>query len=146
MSYVNSPKVEYTPDGRPPERRDWRHLSIRLGILFIFILGLVLNLYAFKTGNLVNLVAGTNGVAQGIILDTEGHPISDATITLASAPEARANTQADGSFVLENVPTGDQYLIVVHNGVGEGFVVSIEQAGVTQIGTLNYRAKPAIWN
>ncbi|MBK8987428.1 MAG: carboxypeptidase regulatory-like domain-containing protein [Chloroflexi bacterium] len=146
MSYVNSPKVEYTPDGRPPERKDWRHLSIRLGILFIFILGLALNLYAFKAGNLVNLAAGTNGVAQGIILDTQGQPIPNATIALASAPEARTSTQADGSFTLENIPTGDQYLIVVHNGIGEGFVVAIQPAGVTQIGTLSYEAKPAVWN
>lgn len=146
MSYVNSPKVQYTPDGRPPERRNWRRLLIRGGILTIFILGLVLNLYAFKTGNLLNLLAGTNGVVQGTIINIQGQPIAGATITLASAPETQASTQPDGSFNLSNVPTGDQYLIVASEGVGQGYVITIQTDGVTQVGALRYEALPEAWN
>lgn len=146
MSYVNSPKVQYTPDGRPPERRNWRHLIIRGGIFAIFILGLALNLYAFKTGNLLNLLAGTNGVVQGVVVDAQGQPLAEATITLAAAPETQAITLPDGSFSLSNVPTGSQYLIVASEGVGQGYVITIQANGATQVGTLGYEALPEIWN
>jgi hypothetical protein len=146
MSYVNSPKVEYTPDGRPPERKDWRRIIIRSGIFIIFILALALNLYAFKAGNVLNFLAKTNGVVEGMIVNTEGQPLAGATITLASAPETQAITLADGGFSLKNVPTGSQYLIVASEGIGQGYVITIEANGVTQAGILSYEALPAVWN
>ncbi len=145
MSYVNSPKIEYTPDGRPPERRNWRRLSIRIGIFLIFVLALALNLYSFRAGNVLNWLAGTDGAVQGIVVDAQGQPIASAEITLASSPDARTSTQEDGSFNLTNIPTGDQYLIVAHQGIGQGYVVTIQANGLTQLGALSYEAMPAVW-
>lgn len=145
MLLVKSPKVEYSPDGKPPERKDWRRIIMRAGLGLLFVLSVALNLYAFGAGNIANLLAGTNGVAEGIVLDEEGNPIAAAEITLAAAPNARTFTSPDGTFTLSNIPTGPHYLIVVHRNIGEGFVVNIESNGVTQVGSLTYTAMPAEW-
>lgn len=145
MSFVKSPKVEYTPDGKPPERRDWRRILLRAGILALFLLALFLNLYAFRAGNVVNVVAGTNGIAHGMVVDEQGNPIAEALITLAMAANARAFSDENGRFELTNIPTGPQYLMVIHQGIGEGFVVEIQPNSVTEVGTLTYTAKPAVW-
>ncbi len=146
MSYVNSPKVEYSPDGRPPERKDRRRQAIRLTILVVFFVSLGLNIYAFRASNLINRVVGTDGTVQGVVVDDQGNPIAQAEISLAAAPEALAITQPDRTFTLANIPTGDQYLIVVSQGVGQGYVITIQTNDVTQLGTISYEAKPAVWN
>ncbi len=146
MSYVNSPKIEYSPDGRPPERKDRRRQAVRIAIFIILIISIGINIYAFRAGNLINRVAGTDGIVQGVVVDDQGNPIAQAEISLAAAPEALAITQPDGTFTLANIPTGDQYLIVVSQGVGQGYVITIQTDDVTQLGTISYEAKPPVWN
>jgi len=145
MSYVNSPKVQYTPDGRPPERKNWRRLLLRGSIVIIFVAGLALNLYAFQAGNLFNRLSGTDGVVQGVVVNAQGQPLVGAVVTLASAPESQASSLPDGSFNLSNVPTGSQYLIVASGGVGQGYVVTVQGDSVTQVGPLVYEAMPEVW-
>lgn len=94
MSYVNSPKVEYSPDGRPPERKDRRRQAIRLAILVVFFVSLGLNIYAFRASNLINRVVGTDGTVQGVVVDDQGNPIAQAEISLAAAPEALADRKS----------------------------------------------------
>ncbi|MBP6470955.1 MAG: carboxypeptidase regulatory-like domain-containing protein [Chloroflexi bacterium] len=146
MSYVNSPKIEYSPDGRPPERKDRRRQAVRIAIFIVLIISIGINIYAFRAANLINRVAGTDGIVQGVVVDDQGNPIAQAEISLAAAPEAQAITQADGTFTLANIPTGDQYLIVVSQGVGQGYVITIQTDNVTQLGTISYEAKPPVWN
>lgn len=146
MSYVNSPKIEYSPDGRPPERKDRRRQAVRIAIFIVLIISIGINIYAFRAGNLINRVAGTDGIVQGVVVDDQGNPIAQAEISLAAAPEALAITLPDGTFTLANIPTGDQYLIVVSQGVGQGYVITIQTDDVTQLGTISYDAKPPVWN
>jgi hypothetical protein len=58
MSFVNSPKVQYSPDGKPPERKDWQRTAVRLSLLLLLLIGLALNLYAFEAGNVANITPG----------------------------------------------------------------------------------------
>lgn len=145
MSFVNSPKVQYSPDGKPPERKNWQRTAVRISMLLLLFIGVALNLYAFEAGNIANVVSGTNGFVRGIVLDQQGNPVPNAEITLATTPNLRVLTEADGRFELNNVPTGPQYLIVVYQGVGEGFVVDVTPNEVTEVGSLPHTAKPAEW-
>jgi len=145
MSYVNSPKVQYTPDGRPPERKNWRRLVLRGGIVIIFVVALAVNLYAFQAGNLLNRLSGTDGVVQGVVVNAQGQPLAGATVSLASAPESQASSLPDGRFQLSNVPTGSQYLIVASEGVGQGYVITVQNDSATQVGPIVYEAMPEVW-
>ena len=145
MSFTNSPKVAYSTDGKPPDRKNWRRILVRGGLVLFFLIVLGINLYAFFAGNVANRVANTDGQIQGLVQDEQGQPIADAEITLASYPSAIAQTDTNGRFDLLNVPTGAQYLLIVHQEIGQGFVVDVNSDGVTSLDTLVYDAKPAVW-
>jgi hypothetical protein len=137
--------VEYSADGKPPDRKNWRRILIRGGLFALLIFGLGLNLYAIIAGNAINRLAGTDGRIQGMVLDEQGQPLADAEITLASYPTAVAQTDANGQFDLPNVPSGPQYLIVAHEGIGQGFVIEVNANDPTFLDPLTYDAKPAVW-
>ncbi|NKQ35930.1 MAG: carboxypeptidase regulatory-like domain-containing protein [Chloroflexi bacterium] len=145
MSLVNSPKVEYSADGKPPDRKNWRRILIRGGLFALLIFGLGLNLYAIIAGNAINRIVGTDGRIQGVVLDEEGQPLAGAEITLASYPAAVAQTDANGRFDLSDIPSGVQYLIVVYDDIGQGFVVEVNEGGAALPDPLVYDAKPAVW-
>ena len=145
MFNAKSPKMVYSPDGKPPERRDWQTVVVRAALVISFVVAIGINAYAFWASNVVNVLRSSTGTVQGLVLDEYGQPIANAEIRFASAPDMVGTTNEAGQFELTNVPTGAQYLIVVHRGIGEGFVVSIKANGVTQIETLQYTARPAEW-
>ena len=145
MSLVNSPKVEYSADGKPPDRKNWRRILIRGGLFALLIFGLGLNLYAIVAGNAINRIAGTDGRIQGVVQNQEGQPLADVEVTLASFPSVVAVTNAEGQFDLSNVPSGPQYLIVAREGIGQGFVIEVNANDPTLLDPLTYDAKPAVW-
>lgn len=145
MSFTNSPKVEYSTDGKPPDRKNWPRILIRGGLALLFFIILGMYVYTFFAGNVANRIANTDGQVEGVVQDEQGQPIADAEITLASYPEAIAQTDANGRFNLLNIPTGEQYLLVIHQEIGQGFVVNINSDGVTPLDPLIYNEKPAVW-
>ena len=145
MSFTKSPKVAYSADGKPPDRKNWRRIFVRGGLTLLFFIVLGINLYAFFAGNVVNRIANTDGRVEGVVQDELGQPIADAEITLASYPEAIAQTDVNGRFNLLNIPTGTQYMLVIHQEIGQGFVVNINGDGVTSLDPLIYNEKPAVW-
>jgi hypothetical protein len=145
MSFVNSPKVEYSADGKPPDRKNWKRILIRSGLLALFIASIGLNLYAFVFSNAANRIAGTDGHIQGIVQDAQGRPIANAEITLASYPSVIIQTDSNGQFDMTNIPTGAQYLIVIHEGIGQGFVIEVAANTLTPLEPLVYNSKPAVW-
>lgn len=145
MSFTNSPKVVYSTDGKPPDRKNWRRILVRGGLILLFFIVLGMNIYTFFAGNVANQIANTDGQVQGVVQDKQGQPIANAEITLASHPKAIAQTDANGRFDLLNIPTGPQYLLVIHQEIGQGFVVDIDNDGVTSLEPLIYYEKPAVW-
>lgn len=145
MSFVNSPKVEYSADGKPPDRKNWKRIIIRSSILALLIVSIGLNLYAFVFSNAANQIAGTDGHVQGVVQDAQGRPLANAEITLASYPAVIVQTDNNGNFDLQNIPTGAQYLIVIHKGIGQGYVIEIAANTLTSLEPLVYNSKPAVW-
>jgi len=145
MSLTDSPKIVYSADGKPPDRKNWRRILVRGGLVLFFFIVLAINLYAFLAGNVANHIANTDGQIQGIVQDEQGQPIVNAEITVASYPSAIAQTDTNGRFTLSNVPTGAQYLLIVHQEIGQGFVIEVNSDGVTSLDPLVYDAKPAVW-
>ncbi len=142
MSFVNSPQVKYSADGKPRERLGCGSQITRGLTLALFLIALAFIAYPFVTTNLFNRVIRTDGAVRGIVVNAQNKPISDASLFLVAAPDSIVTTQADGSFVLDNVPGGTQVVIVVVNEIGQEFPVNIESGRITEIGSLAYVAPP----
>jgi len=70
---------------------------------------------------LVSLCAATLGTVRGVVHDPQHRPLQDATITLKNtdgATLATAQSDANGEFVIENVPEGAATLRATAEGFG----------------------------
>lgn len=142
MSFVNSPQVKYSADGKPRERLGCGSQITRGLTLALFLLALGFIAYPFVTTNLFSRMVRTDGTVRGVVVNAQNKPISDASVFLVAAPDAIVKTETDGSFALDNVPGGTQVVIVVVNEIGQEFPVSIESGRTTEIGSLSYVAPP----
>lgn len=142
MSFVNSPQIKYSADGKPRERLGCGSQIARGLTLALFLIALVILAYPFVTTNLFNRVIRTDGAVRGVVVNAQNQPLFDASLFLVAAPSTIVNTNADGSFALDNVPGGSQVVIVVVNEIGQEFPVIIESGKITELGALSYIAPP----
>jgi hypothetical protein len=63
----------------------------------------------------VSAVSGT-GTVTGTVLDDDGNPIQGATVYVEGYPNVENTTDSLGRYVLEDVPTGSQRIIIVKDG------------------------------
>ena len=134
MSFVDSPRIEYDVEGAPPERGRGRRLFLRVLIVALLLVAIIVNVFAWTEGNVINRLAGTNGEIQGQVLTASGEPLAGAQVFLDLAPGTIVLTDAQGFFDLRNVPTGQQTLIVGYNERGEEFLVQVSKESATQVG------------
>jgi hypothetical protein len=139
---VNSPQIKYTADGKPRERLGCGSQITRGLTLALFLIALAIVAYPFVTTNLFSQVVRTDGAVRGIVVNAQNQPISDASLFLVAAPSTMVNTNTDGSFALDNVPSGDQVVIVVVDEIGQEFPVNIASGKITELGALSYIAPP----
>jgi len=138
MSLVNSPKVEYAADGKPPERGAARRLVLRVALIVLLATAVGINVYVWIQGNVVNRLAGSDGVVQGQVLLPDGKPLANAEVFLDAAPQVIARTDADGYFVLKNIPTGEQTLLVGFEDRAVELELVVGQGSPTELGPIMY--------
>lgn len=143
MSLSNSPKINYDSSGKPPERRNWQRPLLRITFFILLLAGIGLNIYAFLANNTANRLAGTDGQLSGLVQDEGGQPIPDAIVFIAASPNVTTTTGTDGRFQLTNIATGEQYLVVVYNEIGQGYVVDVSPEAAEAAYT--YSARPRVW-
>ncbi len=87
----------------------------------------------------------TAGSVQGKVTDTDGDPVSGASVTLtvgAPAEKLTSTTEADGSFRFERVPAGTFTVKVTEDGMNDAVANGMLHAGeVATLDTLQLRVK-----
>ncbi len=138
MSFADSPKLEYSADGKPPETGRLRHRIVRPVIVLLVLAAVIVNVVIWVQGNTVNRLAGTDGVIQGQVLLPDGQPLADAEVFLMSAPVVISKTNANGEFTLKNVPTGEQTLLIGFNDRAEQVPINVTNEGATHAGPVTF--------
>ncbi len=140
MKFVNSPKVEYQPDGLPRARESKRPFFFRILVGIALVLAMGLNLYIFLRADVANIVRQTNSGAEGMIIDGENRPVPHVLIFSAEHPSISATTDENGRFLLNNLPAGINRLVVVRNNVGQEFYVTLAPDKITRLDYLSFTA------
>ena len=140
MKFVNSPKVKYQPDGLPVARESKRPLLIRTLAIVALVLAVSFNIYVFSRADVPALVSPHNSTAEGIIVDGQNQPVSNALVFPADDASNSAVTDSNGRFHLDNLPTGVSQLVVVRNNVGQEFFITLTADTTTQLEPLQFAA------
>jgi hypothetical protein len=140
MKFVNSPKVEYQPDGLPPAQESKRPFYFRLLVGTVLFLALSFNVYVFVRADVSAMVIQNNSGAEGIVIDTENRPIADVLVFSANVPTMSTTTDENGRFLLHNLPAGVNRLVVVRNNVGQEFFVTLNPNKITRVDYLSFIA------
>lgn len=140
MKLVNSPKVEYQPDGLPRAQESKRPFYFRLLVGALLFLALGLNVYVFVRADVSAMMIQNNSGAEGIVIDAENRPVPNVLVFSANVPTINNITDENGRFLLKNLPPGVDRLVVVRNNVGQEFYVTLTEGKVTRVDYLNFTA------
>lgn len=140
MKFVNSPKIEYHPDGLPRARESRWQIYFRLLVTVSLLVALGLNLYVFLRADIANLTLQNNSGAEGLVVDGENRPLVNVLVFSADVPTVSTSTDVNGRFLLKNLPPGVNRLVVVRNNVGQEFYVTLNAKEITRVNHLNYTA------
>lgn len=138
MDIVDSPRPEYTHDGKPQERPGNLTIIRRVLIGGVLVISLILNIVLWSAGR--PLAADDPGVLQGTVVNADGIPVAGALVFLSGAPEQMVTTASNGTFLLENAPSGRQTLVVVRSEIGQTYAVELTENAVNKAGTLSHNA------
>lgn len=140
MKFVNSPKVEYQPDGLPRARESKRPFIFRIIVGITIFLALGLNLYVFLRADLATIALNNSSGADGMVIDAENRPMPNVLVFSAEYPAVSTTTDEDGRFLLNNLPAGVSRLVVVRNNVGQEFYVTLAADKTTRVDYLSFIA------
>jgi hypothetical protein len=133
MTFADSPNVEYTPDGKPPESGVTKKIIVRAALVILLIAALVINLSVWNQYNVPAQIAKADGAIQGQVM-ASGRPLVNAEAFIAGAPSNIALSDSEGNFLLQGVPAGNQVLIIGYNSRGVDFSVSVMNGETTDVG------------
>ncbi len=140
MKFVDSPKIEYQPDGLPRARESKRPFYFRLLVGIVLFLALSLNIYVFVRADVTTLTLKNNSGAEGMVIDDDSRPVPNVLVFSASVPTVSTTTDENGRFLLQNLPPGVNRLVVVRNNVGQEFYVTLAEGKTTRVDYLNFTA------
>lgn len=140
MKFVNSPRVEYQPDGLPRARISKRPLIFRIMIGITIFLAVSLNVYVFVRADLATIALSNNSGAEGMVIDEENRPIPNVMVFSAEFPTVTTMTDENGRFQLNHLPAGINRLVVVRNNVGQEFYVTLNEGKMTRVDYLSFTA------
>ena len=78
------------------------------------------------------------GQVSGYAVDEKGDPLVDGVAFIIGYPDL-VEINLDGSFLLENIPQGQQSLALGYNEKAIEFIIQVYDGKTTNVGTLVYR-------
>ncbi|KPL80036.1 hypothetical protein ADN00_01840 [Ornatilinea apprima] len=137
MSLDNSPSLKDFANGlpaSPPPDSVTRKRRLRLVIVVLAVVALLfgaINFFSSSTGSILRGV----GSLQGRVTDARGNPLAQAEIYWIPAG-ASTFTAADGSFILNSVPAGENSLVAAYKGTGSEILVNLQPGQTVDVGTI----------
>lgn len=137
MSLDNSPSLKDFANGlpaNPPPDSVTRKRRLRLVIVVLAVVALLfgaINFFSSSTGSILRGV----GSLQGRVTDGRGNPLAQAEIYWIPAG-ASTFTATDGSFILNNVPAGENSLVAAYKGTGSEILVNLQPGQTVDVGTI----------
>ncbi|MEP0807165.1 MAG: carboxypeptidase regulatory-like domain-containing protein [Chloroflexota bacterium] len=136
--FEKDPSLDEFRDGLPElpsdneaGKRRMRRLISALAVLVLFLGFLSLA----NTPPGAQIVSG-KGAVEGVVLTSSGEPFQGEVLILGSNQTVRTN--ADGSFRLENVPAGEQSLILLGENGGNEIRIHISRGETYQVGVIRF--------
>ena len=137
MAFENSPSLKEFEGGMPEKLSDPSAKKKRFRSAIFVLLGLVILLvgFSFAQSNAAELLAG-KGSLSGLVMDDNNQPFHGYIFILGT--ELETQTDAEGRFLIENVPAGARLLVVANDFAGYEFPVVVTAGENTDIGQLQF--------
>ncbi|MEW6285594.1 MAG: carboxypeptidase-like regulatory domain-containing protein [Chloroflexota bacterium] len=119
------------PPAAETGKRRMRRLIAALAVLVLF-----LGFLSVVNGQFGGQVVLGKGAVEGVVLTSSGEPFRGEVLILGSNQSVRTN--ADGSFRLENVPAGEQSLIILAENGGNEVRIHISRGETYQLGVVRF--------
>lgn len=114
---------------RPPDPKQRRLIWVLIASLTVLVV--VLGVVNLVQSNQFAVFSG-NGSISGMIVDGSGNPVNADIFIERSTIESRSDST--GRFAISGIPTGQQIVVVAHNGMGQEYPVVVTAGGITDIG------------
>ena len=137
MAFENSPSLKEFEEGMPEKLSDPSAKKKRIRSAIFILLGLVILLvgFSFAQSNTAELLAG-KGSLSGLVVDDNHQPFHGYIFILGT--ELETETDAEGRFLIENVPAGEQLLVIANDFAGCEFPVMVTPGKNKDIGQLQF--------
>jgi hypothetical protein len=114
---------------RPPDPKRLRLIWVLIGSLTALVV--VLGVVNLAQSDQFAVLRG-NGTVSGMIVDGSGNPVNADIFIERSTIESRSDST--GRFAISGVPTGQQIVVVAHQGMGQEYPIVVTAGGTTDIG------------
>lgn len=128
-AYTPPPRKAGTPSRRPAGKVDSFLVGLAVVIAIVTLL-LVLEI----TGNPSAALGGGNGAVKGRVLDVRGRPLQ--ADIFVEGTTIQQKTDANGRFLLKDVPPGQQYVVAAYQGMGKEIPIRVWGGTTMDIGSV----------
>ncbi len=137
MNLEESPSLETYKDGlpEPPPDPSLRRKRFRIIVLLVLLTVLFLGTANFLQSQTAGLLLETGSVT-GMIIDENGQPFQGEVFILGT--ELAVVIDANGYFVMDSVPAGQQSLIVADEEYGNEFLINIIAGEAIDVGQIQF--------
>ncbi len=137
MAFENSPSLDDFQNGIPkklPGRSSRRNRVVILSVLLVFMLLVLLAVTILQSNNATMFAA--KGSISGQAIDANGYPFHGDILIMGT--DLKTSTQADGSFLIEGVPSGSRVLVLANDYSGYEFPVQVIAGDTVAIGQIQF--------
>jgi len=142
MSLNNSPSFESLSTGTEDAPK-WGKRRIWILIAVLFVVVLILGAVNLLQSDVGKGLLG-NGSISGRVVDGNGDVLQEAEAFIEGG-NISTFTDANGRFLLENVPSGEHNLVVGYQGVGVQKIVAVNAGVVLDTGTISIEVPEVPW-
>jgi hypothetical protein len=137
MQFEESPSLDKYKDGlpEPPPDPAVKRKRFRIVLLIVLLLVLFLGTVNFLQSQMAGLLLET-GAVSGMVLDEDGNPFQVEVFILGT--ELAVVIDANGYFVMDRVPAGQQSLIVADEEYGNEFPITVIAGGTIDVGQIQF--------